>query len=268
MNIPEFTAQASLYRTSNSYRSLAFDRASLQRTVLVPQIGGPDFEGYWNCVNDCRDKHPNLTPKDAAKLCVRSCRDPGGTSPGSGSVYGYHPGQSTQYRCNKCLQTCAYDQSNCEDYALAASWTPFGPLLWALCSSDAADCRDQCATGLGPCCPKTCGPRSPFDPSAGCCDGNEQCVGIYDPNSRQGCCPSDQIVCDGKCCAAGENFCRAGLFCERQFIGDFPNTPPPPPPVNNCIFGGEPCGNKCCPPGLQCCGVFNGQPDCRTSCVH
>src|SRR5437660_529112 len=35
MNIPEFTAQSSLYRTSNRYRSLAFDGAS---TLFVPQL--------------------------------------------------------------------------------------------------------------------------------------------------------------------------------------------------------------------------------------
>jgi hypothetical protein len=31
-----------------------------------------------------------------------------------------------------------------------------------------------------------------------------------------------------------------------------------------------PPGNSCalCPPGLQCCNVINGQPDCKTSCVH
>jgi hypothetical protein len=30
-----------------------------------------------------------------------------------------------------------------------------------------------------------------------------------------------------------------------------------------------PCGSKCCPPGLECCGLFsNGQPDCKMSCLH
>jgi hypothetical protein len=77
MNIPEFTAQASLYRTSNSYRSLAFDHASPQRTVLVPQLGGPGFEGMANCISDCADTHPDWT----AAQCRASCRDPGAPPP-------------------------------------------------------------------------------------------------------------------------------------------------------------------------------------------
>lgn len=77
MNIPEFTAHASLYRTSNSYCSLAFDRASPLRTVLVPQLGGPGFEGWANCISDCVDTHPHWT----AAQCRASCRDPGAPPP-------------------------------------------------------------------------------------------------------------------------------------------------------------------------------------------
>jgi hypothetical protein len=91
MNIPGFTAQASLYRTSNSYRSLAFDRASPQRTVLVPQLGGPGFVGSSGCITDCMDRleyyHPELTIKEALRQCGQACRDPVGT-PGSGGGYG------------------------------------------------------------------------------------------------------------------------------------------------------------------------------------
>jgi hypothetical protein len=35
-----------------------------------------------------------------------------------------------------------------------------------------------------------------------------------------------------------------------------------------CPLGSAPCGNKCCPPGLQCCGFFGGQPECKTSCIN
>jgi hypothetical protein len=72
MNIPEFTAQASLYRTSNSYRSLAFDRASPQRTVLLPQLGGPGFEGKGNCISDCADLHPDWTKAQCGAACRAS----------------------------------------------------------------------------------------------------------------------------------------------------------------------------------------------------
>jgi hypothetical protein len=83
MNMPGFTAQTSLYRTSNNYRSPALGGASPQRTVLVPQLGGPGFEGLGNCLIDCADQHPDWT----AARCRTSCRDPGGT-PGSGPRYG------------------------------------------------------------------------------------------------------------------------------------------------------------------------------------
>ncbi len=230
MTLPRFTAAASLYKTSNRYRSagLGFAGSSTARSVVAA----------------------------------------------------YHPGPNTTYRCNSCLQNCRYVQSTCEDFALAGSWSPFGPWLFAACYSDAEDCRERCGTGLGPCCPKTCGARDPYDLSAGCCDADEQCVDRYDPNSREGCCPREKIVCGGKCCAQGHSccgetccpphhFCRPGGFCS-DYPSDLlppPGSPPPTPPVNNCIFGGVPCGTKCCFGGLQCCGLFNGQPVCKTSCL-
>ena len=74
MNIPDFTAEASLYRTSNSYRPLAFDRVSPQRAVVIPQRGGPGFEGFWACVQDCKDENPGWTTRE----CQAACRDVGG----------------------------------------------------------------------------------------------------------------------------------------------------------------------------------------------
>ena len=54
MNIPEFTAQASLYRTSNSYRSLAFEGGRTKKSVVTPQLGGPVSKLIANCLSDCR----------------------------------------------------------------------------------------------------------------------------------------------------------------------------------------------------------------------
>jgi hypothetical protein len=86
MKLPEFTAQASLYRTSNCYRSPG-QRGESQRTVVMPQLGGPGFGGLQNCINDCVDQllyyHPELKQVDALKQCRASCRDPGGIG-GSG----------------------------------------------------------------------------------------------------------------------------------------------------------------------------------------
>jgi hypothetical protein len=64
-----------------------------------------------------------------------------------------------------------------------------------------------------------------------------------------------------------------GLMCigKQRATPTFDDKRPPPPPQNNCIFGGEPCGRKCCPIGLSCCSTNispEGAPDCKTSCVH
>ncbi len=128
-------------------------------------------------------------------------------------------------------------------------------------------------------CPKICGlPNTLEGSGSGCCDEDAHCVEQNNPNSRQGCCPSDQRVCAGKCCAKGESccgdvccppgyFCLDGGYCTASppFV---PPSTPPPPPANNCLFGGALCGSKCCPSGLRCCGFLNGQPDCKTSCLH
>jgi hypothetical protein len=221
MSIPEFTAQASLYRTNNCYRSSGSEGSDLLSDESI--------------------------------------------------MLAYNPGPAAQAACNKCTNSAVSDYFKCiafEGFPLSLIHCTLGA-WW-----DAGACV------VDDCCPKRCGPPDFFDlAGSGCCDADDTCVAKNDPNSRHGCCPSDQSVCAGKCCAKGESccgdtccppnyFCRDGVFCESEFIGDFPNTPPPPPPPNNCIFGGVPCGSKCCPPGLECCGVFNGQPDCKTSCLH
>jgi hypothetical protein len=169
---------------------------------------------------------------------------------GQSVVAAYHPGPATQYHCRLCLQDCANTLDTCLDFAGVGSiFFPPG-ILQALCYSDARDCKDQCSTPpLGACCPKACGPVDPSNPGEGCCEAEDTC-------------------CDGTCCPPNL-FCYGGGVCDEPPVPGFPNNPAPPPPPNNCIFGGEPCGPKCCPPGLQCCD-YSAQfgPDCRTSCIH
>ena len=103
MKIPEFTAQASLYRTRNRYCSPG-QRGERLRTVAIPQLGGPGFVGKAGCISDCLDSHPNWTHAQ----CERICRDPGGTSPGGSSV-GYGPSceDSPPASCYAYLANCA-----------------------------------------------------------------------------------------------------------------------------------------------------------------
>jgi hypothetical protein len=77
MNMPGFTAHASLYKANNRYRSPAGEP---QGSVVIPQLGGPDFKGFGGCINDCVDKvrynQPLLTHKEAIRQCSQQCHDP------------------------------------------------------------------------------------------------------------------------------------------------------------------------------------------------
>jgi hypothetical protein len=91
----------------------------------------------------------------------------------------------------------------------------------------------------------------PFNPGSGCCDVGEHCVDQNDPNSRNGCCPSDRSVCGNSCCAPGEyccgdSCCPPGQPCTDGLCGVYPPIippgtpppgPPPPPPPGGCPPG-------------------------------
>ena len=103
MNMPEFTAQASLYTTSNRYRSLGPEVSRLPSTqsVIEPQlrVGGGGGGGasddcidrYQNCYIDCSlkysyddDSPDNLNSMlrdacfDSCDAAYRTCRWVGG----------------------------------------------------------------------------------------------------------------------------------------------------------------------------------------------
>ena len=87
-------------------------------------------------------------------------------------------------------------------------------------------------------------------------------------------CESNQAVCGATCCAAGTHCC-GDTCCDTPCCGNACcNLLPPPvehPPVRHssqCLRGVA-CGEFCCAAGLKCCGVqSNGQPDCKTGCLH
>lgn len=251
MNIPQFTAQASLYRTSNRYRSSSseYDGAPSAHSIVSAYIPGPATQRECSvCTGTC-DKLAGLCGAGVAATVAAVCVGTLGFGCAGAAAWGA-----------AILADCAYGYAGCIGLCNVPSWVPL--------------------VG-GYCCPKICGPPNPIEGSgSGCCDVDEHCVEQNDPNSRQGCCPSDQSVCGGNCCAKGERccgdtccppdyFCLDGGYCTASPPFSPPGGDPPKPPVNNCIFGGEPCGPACCPPGLQCCN-YSAQfgPDCRTSCLH
>jgi len=248
MSMPAFTAQASLYRTSNRYHSSISRRGERPsaHSVVPAYIPGPATQRECSvCTGTC-DKLAGLCAAGAAAVAIAGCA----------TFVGCPAALAT---AGAILADCAEGFAGCIGLCNVPSWVP--------------------VLG-GYCCPKICGFPDPLEGSgSGCCDLGEACVDQHDPNSRQGCCPSGQIVCGGNCCAKGDrccgdtccptgHFCLDGGYCTESPPFVPPGGDPPKPPVNNCLFGGAPCGRKCCPPGLMCCGVFEGQPDCRTSCLH
>jgi len=71
MNIPKFTAQASLYRTGNRYRSLGYTDGP-QTTDFIPQLfrgsGGAQLLCKEQCEKDCMG---NDTPTERANCLKR-----------------------------------------------------------------------------------------------------------------------------------------------------------------------------------------------------
>lgn len=249
MNIPAFSAQASLYRTSNHYRSVVAvsDGSIPAQSVVAAYIPGPETQ---NRCSGCTDKCVNVRNfclAETAAMVAEACL----TSLGFG--------------CGAAIALGEIQAASCEEGYLSC----FG-----ICNIPSAD-----GIWESSCCPKVCGIPTPGVGGSGCCDHGETCVGLDSPNTRDGCCPVGQY-CGGNCCARGESCCGntccpSNYFClEGGICTEFPPfTPPgwepPPPPENNCIFGGEPCGRKCCPPGKFCCGLWaDGTPKCWDTCLH
>jgi hypothetical protein len=65
MNIPEFTAETSLYRTSNSYRSGRLHHVSDNRVHLASCFS----DCFSGCTPDCSDLSGS-----ARAACLRECR--------------------------------------------------------------------------------------------------------------------------------------------------------------------------------------------------
>lgn len=255
MNMPGFTAHASLYRGSNHYRSCVanFDGGTADHAVVAAYIPGSDTQQ--RC-NDCL--HPYRVTRDiclakTAWMVVSACGLTGILTLGGG--------------CAAAIAMGYHQAASCEAGYLAG----FG-----ICHIPGG-----AGSFSGPCCPKVCGIHTPGVKGSGCCDHGETCKGLgARQNTRDGCCPVGRD-CGSMCCAqdekcCGEICCPINHYCLdnntcSEHPGTFPITPPPTPPESACYLfaGGSPCGSKCCYGGLQCCGVDNtGQPICKASCIR
>jgi hypothetical protein len=204
-------------------------------------------------------------------------------------VPAYRPSQAVQDACYTCGTHCQRDMAICTALAMAPLAACVFPPACAVAAAVAGGALAACDTkllacqaicNLDDCCPKRCGPGNPLDGGDGCCDADEQCVAIGDPNSRQGCCPSGQAVCGGSCCKPGEHCCGPNcckptdrccgdtccppdMFCVDNVctypsFGPWHPTPatyhPPISATGSCPSGYFACHGQCCQTGQTCCG--------------
>ena len=236
MNIPGFTAHASLYKTSNRYRTSGseFDGSRPAQSVAAAYFPGPETQAKCNRCSEIALRNFGVCLGIGAAGSI-AC------GPFYPACFGAALGA-----CNLSLLSqqalCAYDDC-CPK--ICGTPNPFEP------GQGCCDANEQCVDR--------------YDPNSrqGCCPSDQiVCAGK--------CCAKGESCCGETCCPAGY-FCRNGWVCEREFVGDFPHTPPPTPPkrpINYCRIGWEPCGSTCCAPGLECCSVGGGRVACMTNCLR
>jgi hypothetical protein len=240
MNIPEFTAQASLYRTSRQYVTSASNGFESTPTRSVVAQNGERFAGCDACEVSCNWTNVKCQASASAIYAIAAV--------GCGAIV-FPPAVAV-----------------CEGIAATVYAGAIG-----LCYAWVGECLIECWVPGGKCCPVFC-------ELGHCCSEGETCI-------PHGCCPNDQTICNGECCAkgyscCGDTCCPPHYYClDGGFCSEFPssipfgNPPPPPPPRRPppsvlCIRKEDtPCGNTCCPPGLECCyDRFTNTGVCKTSC--
>lgn len=101
MNLPGFTAQASLYRTTNRYRSSGSGCGDLRLgEPIVPQLLPKDAPGPLGCLSDCRDEHPNWTSAQCHRYCF------GSREPPPPPLFGGQTPESDPVQCLFAMETC------------------------------------------------------------------------------------------------------------------------------------------------------------------
>jgi len=71
MNIPEFTAEASLYKSNMSYRAFP-SQGTFSTLAIMPQVAPPIIKGCYTCRSNCYTRaayRNNLILED----CLDSC---------------------------------------------------------------------------------------------------------------------------------------------------------------------------------------------------
>jgi len=217
MNMPAFTAQASLYRSSNHYRRSGTDSGDSYsgQTVVAAYMPGPETQRACNnCIEGCAETLAQCAA--IAALPLVACVFPPACI-GAAAVAG-----AALAACNVNSLACIA-RSNLLRCGPKGCGTPnpFDP-------------------GEG-CCDENEACVDPYDRNSrrGCCPSDQVvCAGK--------CCPTAHTCCGGTCCPPN-HFCRDGFCSEFPGPSLWPEdwTPPkrPKQPFNYCKIGYEQCGS-------------------------
>jgi hypothetical protein len=260
MNLPNFTAEASTYRSRHIYSaSLSGTNHWETDQTIVPSYrpGKETLDSCYSCT------------EDGCSGALADCYA------GAGLACIFPPA------CAAAVGLCWIGYGLC----LARCVAPWiGPCCPKPCTvpdpfdpgSGCCDAGETCVSEGDPNARRGCCPSDRSVCGGKCCAAGERCCG----NS---CCPNP--CCGDECCPFSNNHCCGDTCCEANIpcCGNTccsllpPPGPPPTPPPHSCTPGSAPCGfpdssgviRTCCPPGLQCCN-YSAQfgPDCRTSCLH
>lgn len=258
MSVPSATAEYSLYKTSQHYRSVA-GAAPMNNSVQLADstcvdecirectfAGGHTFECEPVCEISCGDGGlPPRPPQfcDAGyKECFRTGLRPHCCPETSECCHFYDP---TTLRDR--LDCCPPGKECCGNYSGC-----YNPITQQCHPSGIWDCPANRLLCNGNCCQlgEVCTPQGCSAPERVCqgkrCAPGEQCTpqGCCPPDrvTSEGCCPAGQALCGDKCCGPGwsctsDGCCEPGRCCETV----------PCPPGRSC------CGGRfCCPENREC----------------
>lgn len=233
MSVPSPTAEFSLYRSDQQYRT----------------VGSP-FRGYAgvvrpadSCVNECIrdcvknadgwDTPTSLLERECKPMCVQYCREQ--HLPQCG------PGNKLCRRLNTGQPECCPEDNEC---CTVFDWTGTVPSRNVCCPPGKTCCHGNgCyVPGEMNCSQYALCTLDQTVCGSECCEVGERCHPQY------GCIPADAVICNGVLCPRGNVCTPAGCCLPRLATSSDCCVPPRGKCGDKCCAAGESCypGNICC----------------------
>jgi hypothetical protein len=229
--VPGFTAETTLFKSANRYRSSGppRDGASTAQAVMLA-LSDADRGRCDRCENKCNEQAAECTGYAAAGFAVGLV--------GCIAAGPFYP-------------LCAGPVTAAYGIAIATCGVKHVACLAGECHAPGGSCCPVFCE-LGHCC--STGERCTNN---GCCPSDRQICGGE-------CCDPGYFCCNGQCC---NEMCIDGV-CTYPSFGAYTPVEREPARAPNPFTGGcEPgwtkCRDQCCPPGQKCCGY-----GCDYSCIN